>query len=73
MVGAKTYNMPGPSYHGKFPTLHVFARAQLDAVLTEPLPEEWKDLLRQIDEQEEHQASRSDPPSGDIHNKKTNM
>jgi len=61
MVGAKTYKMPGPRYQSKFPELHAFARAQLDAVLTEPLPDDWKDLLRQIHEREEHQASGSDP------------
>ena len=63
--------MPGPSKQGKLPELHAFARAKLDAVLTEPLPDEWKDLLRQLHEREEHQSLRSDPPSGDVHHKKT--
>jgi len=62
--------MPGPSEQGTFPTLHVIARAKLDAVLTEPLPDEWKDLLRQIREREERQSSRSDPRSDDVHHKK---
>jgi hypothetical protein len=53
-------------------TLHPFARAQLDAVLSEPLPQEWMDLLRQIREREGHQSSGSDPSSDDVrHTKKS--
>jgi hypothetical protein len=62
--------MPRPSDQGKFPELHAFARAKLDAVLAEPLPYEWKAVLQQIHEREEHQSSRSDPRSDDLHKSK---
>jgi len=63
--GAKPYNMPGPRQL-KFPTLHPFVRAGLDSVLTEPLPDGWKELLRQIHERE-RQQSASDPTTDEVH------
>jgi len=65
--------MPGPSEQGKFPVLHAFARAKFDAILTEPLPDEWKELLRQLHEREEHQSPPSDPLNDVHHKKKTNL
>jgi hypothetical protein len=59
-----------PRDQGKFPTLHAFARAKIDASLTEPLPDEWKEMLRQIHEREKHQSSSSDPPSDNVRPKK---
>jgi len=67
---AKSCNMPGPSQHGKFPTLHAFARAKLDAVLTESLPDQWNELIRQIEEREQHEPTRSNPPYSAVHHKK---
>ena len=56
-----------------FATLHPFARAELDAVLTEPLPQEWKDLLRQLHERENQQSSGSDPSPDEVdHDNKSN-
>ena len=57
--------MPGPSEQGKYPKLHPFARAGLDAVLTEPLPDRWKELLQKIHEQEGQQSS-SDTSSDEV-------
>jgi len=63
--------MPGGNEQRRFPRLHAFARAELDAVLMEPFPDEWKELLRQIDERDRNQSSRTDPVtdpvSGDVH------
>jgi len=44
-----------------FGALHPFARAELDLALAEPLPEKWKDLIRQLRERE-----RPLDPSDDI-------
>jgi hypothetical protein len=40
-----------------FGVLRPFARAELDLVLAEPLPEKWKDLLRRLREGERYLAS----------------
>jgi hypothetical protein len=50
----------------KLGVLHYSARVELDATLTEPLPERWKYLLQQLRERERRLSSRSD----EIHQKK---
>jgi hypothetical protein len=50
----------------KLGVLHPSARVELDAALTEPFPERWNYLLRQLGERERQLSSQSE----EIHQKK---
>jgi hypothetical protein len=65
--GAETYTMAGEP-KSLVAMLHRFTRDEVDAVLTEPLPQEWRDLLRRISEREADHASRDQSPD-EIHHK----
>src|SRR5262249_25681810 len=53
-----------------FGVLHLFARAEVDAILAEPWPQQWIDLIQELKEREQHQPSASVPSPHRVHHKK---